>query len=1341
MTATVTPPRPPTRRAYTGGWSRRVTATLANSSLRTVLVATFTVLMIGTLGVVGWLSYQAGEQAVTTLANQLMAEIGDRIDQRLARYLAGLRNVADTNAVLIRQGRLDPNDSGGLERYFAAQLGLFPGADSIGLVTEQREMLMVARLAPDALIIRRFNAATGYRLQHYRADLDGRQGALIESRRNYDPHNDPPGKPWYPAVRAAGQGSWRLSVSLAKGQDHPVLINFYALPFGDPQDRTRGVLFAGMTLIGMSDFLQGLRVSAHGQAFLADRDGLLVATSTGETPFDSRARTDHAQNVAVETRRLPAVASADPVTREAARQLLARQPALQQLATPLRFDFDVQGQRYLAKVSASSAAISHPDWLTLVVAPQRDFTTLVAAPFQQLLLLVALAVLIAVLLGLVAAGAISRPLGQLNAATRRLAEGDFDQPLPPAPIRELRELGESFGKMTGRLRAAFFELRDLNQTLRTAERALALHNEDLEQRVTERTTALVTAQARIAEAMAQVTASEAKFRAMFEQSPLGIALIDPLTGRPLEVNERLLRIIGWTREDLVARGWVGVTHPDDLAVELAQVARLRAGESAGFQLEKRYLRDDGTVIWGDLTVTSVDLGDGARRLHLCLVEDITARKTAEARVQANERRTRRMLDYMPTAIAACTLEPEPRVTYLNEQFVRTFGYTLEDIPRMRDWALSAYPDEGYRRASMDWWNAAVATAIPRGGQVESREFRVTCKDGTVRAVVISATALEDVLVAAFLDITERERAETALRKSEERYRLLTETMQQARDAAETANRSKSEFLAHMSHEIRTPLNVVLGLAQVLSREPLTAAQRDTVVRIGTAGQSLLAIINDILDLSKIEAAQLRLEPRPFTLETLLTRLDSLMAPTAQAKGLVFHVAGPPVPLGQLLGDALRLEQVLLNLIGNAVKFTEQGEVTLSVIALRTDVADVRLRFAVRDTGIGIPPAAQERLFTPFTQAEEGISRRFGGTGLGLSISKRLLELMGEEIGVASQVGQGSTFWFELSLAWATAAAGVSATTTPDRASPPRSAGPRLAGAHFLVVDDSAMNRDLVERALAFDGATATLAADGQQALQQLRARPGAFAAVLMDVRMPVMDGLTATRLIREDLGLTELPVIALTAGVLTEQQDAARAAGVDALLGKPLDLEQLAILLLEWVKPTSSGTVALTAAGPAEPTAAGQSVTGHDAAGAFPDIAGIDRARAAVTLGHNRDLFFWLLRRIADEYATAEAQTREDLAQGERDQAARRMHTLGSNAGSLGALELMALARELEGAIDRGETDLEARLAVFGGVLTDLLAAGAPWLNVPSASAAAASEDARRPDPATAPLADNRGPS
>ncbi|WP_295441174.1 ATP-binding protein [uncultured Thiodictyon sp.] len=293
-------------------------------------------------------------------------------------------------------------------------------------------------------------------------------------------------------------------------------------------------------------------------------------------------------------------------------------------------------------------------------------------------------------------------------------------------------------------------------------------------------------------------------------------------------------------------------------------------------------------------------------------------------------------------------------------------------------------------------------------------------------------------------------------------RMAQGQLEQARTAAEAANTAKTEFLTHMSHEIRTPLNAVLGLAQVLNREPLRDHQRDMVQRIQDAGQSLLAILNDVLDLSKIEAGQLRMEAAPFDPALLLAHIDTLMGPSARAKGLALRVAAPAIPPGRLVGDALRLQQVLLNLIGNAIKFTEQGEVTLRVAAVETDASAVRLRFAVCDRGIGIAPAALQQLFTPFTQADTGIMRRFGGTGLGLAISKHLVDLLGGEIGVESALGWGSTFWFELPFARA-AETSVSASAPDAVAQPPTL--PRLTGAHLLVVDDSAMNRDLVERVL------------------------------------------------------------------------------------------------------------------------------------------------------------------------------------------------------------------------------------------------------------------------------------
>ena len=254
---------------------------------------------------------------------------------------------------------------------------------------------------------------------------------------------------------------------------------------------------------------------------------------------------------------------------------------------------------------------------------------------------------------------------------------------------------------------------------------------------------------------------------------------------------------------------------------------------------------------------------------------------------------------------------------------------------------------------------------------------------------------------------------------------------------------------------------------------------------------------------------------------------------------------------------------MFNLIGNAIKFTERGGVVLRVQPAEPGETAVRLRFEVQDTGIGIAPEALARLFTPFTQAEAGTTRRFGGTGLGLAICKRLVEVMGGGIGADSQAGEGSTFWFE--LPFLRAPAGAPEATVASKPAP--AAGPRLTGMRVLVVDDSAMNRDVVERALGLEGATATPTADGQQAVQLLKTRPEAFDAVLMDIQMPVMDGLTATWLIRSELGLTGLPIIAFTAGVLAEQQQAARAAGANDLLAKPVELEQMVAVLSRWTRP------------------------------------------------------------------------------------------------------------------------------------------------------------------------------
>ena len=775
-------------------------------------------------------------------------------------------------------------------------------------------------------------------------------------------------------------------------------------------------------------------------------------------------------------------------------------------------------------------------------------------------------------------------------------------------------------------------------------------------------------------------AAEARFRVVFEQAPLGVALLDPRSGRFTDANPRLCEILGRSASDLAGLSPQRITHPDDLRESADMLARLNSGELPGYRLNKRYLRPDGTLVWASLTCAPVRLETEEAPRYLYIIEDITARRQIEEQLRISEARHRLIADNATDVIV--TMDLAGAYTYVSPSVEKLRGFT---------------PEEAFRQSQEEVFSAdSVATVhayftqlradLEAGRPIENfrGELEQRCKDGSTVWTDVSANPLLSPdgsfveVLGVSRDISERKRYESRLRE--------------AHAAAEAANAAKSEFLAHMSHEIRTPMNAVLGLAQVLEREALPANQRDMVQRIRSAGQSLLAILNDVLDLSKIEAGQLRIEPHPFDLGALLASLDSLMGQTARGKGLALHITPPAMRPGPLIGDGLRLEQVLLNLTGNAIKFTDHGEVAVRVQAFESDAEHVHLRFEVSDTGIGIAPDALARLFTPFTQADAGIGRRFGGTGLGLSICKRLVELMGGTISADSQLGHGSVFSFEVPF--------IRGQAEPAAASPapatPQASGPRLAGAHLLVVDDSAMNRDLVERALALEGATATLAADGQQAVELLRNKPDGFDAVLMDVQMPVMDGLTATRQIRTELGLTGLPIIAFTAGVRDDQQADARRAGANDVLPKPMDLDQMASLLARWVKPRPA-----PAADTAQPAAGGD---------AFPEIDGIDAARAARRLGGDRAMFVGLLQLFVTDNRDAADQTRAFLAAGDREAAARRMHTLRSNAGFICALDLMASAGELGKAIEAGDTEIDPQLEAIAHEIDELVAGCEPWM-------------------------------
>ncbi|SIQ46389.1 two-component system, unclassified family, sensor histidine kinase and response regulator [Aromatoleum tolulyticum] len=939
-------------------------------------------------------------------------------------------------------------------------------------------------------------------------------------------------------------------------------------------------------------------------------------------------------------------------------------------------------------------------------------------------------------------------------------------------------------------------------------------------------------------------AGEARFHMLFEDARHAIVLVED--GRFVAANRAALDLLRLDNLDrLLGRTLADISPPlqpdGRSSTTLAEETSRRALADGGGRFEWEHVRGDGTLVEVDVLVTVIH--DGERALLHSVLTDVTAQKQAQRELADYRERLEALVAertaelaavsaslreanaeqqaILDTATSGIALIKDRVLVRCNRRLHEMFGWPPGGLVGQR--TAVWYPDEAAHKAGGD----PVYAAIWRG-ESHRREQQLMRRDGSLFWARLTGTAV---------DPSDRSKGSVWVVDDISAEFDAIERMQKARALAEDAARIKSDFLANMSHEIRTPMNAIIGMTYLALRTQLDARQRDYLEKILGSSQHLLGIINDVLDFSKIEAGKLVIERIDFDLEKTVADVGAQIVEKTNAKGLelVIDVAAD-VP-ASLVGDPLRISQILLNYANNAVKFTERGEIVMRIRREQFVDGEVVLRFEVRDTGIGIDDELRDRLFRSFEQADTSTTRKYGGTGLGLAISKRLAGMMGGSVGVDSQPGAGSTFWFTCRLGigrceghllmpapdlrglraliaddnlssrevlaemmrcmtfrvhavdcgraavveveraahagepydivlldWqmpeldgvlaaraigllglprlpvrivvtaygredvARAAVGagvddillkpVTASALFDTAirlldgalRPPRphaAAGEAPAdlaairGARLLLVEDNELNQEVASELLGAAGLRVDIAGNGAEAVQ--RVQQAAYDLVLMDMQMPVMDGVTATRAIRRLPACADLPIVAMTANAMAGDREQCIEAGMNDHIAKPIQPDRLWAALLRWISPRGAADGAAgTSGAPAAPSAAPRAILAR-----LRRVPGLDPDLGVRRLMGKEDFYLSLLRKFVTGYGDFTARLDAALAGGDLAAAERLAHSLKGLAGQIGATVLQEVAAELERNLHAGcpAADIDEARDRAARALADLIEA------------------------------------